>query len=88
MVIDFSCTSGSACEGKMVVKCNDKDVFVTPKRRSSGLVEDKHETASRLMLVGIALKQKDQLKNVIRSGSTRGARPALLACFQEVFMGF
>ena len=30
-------------------------------------VEDKHETSTRLMLVGIALKNKDQLKTVIRS---------------------
>ena len=51
----------------MVVQFSNNDVFLAPKRRSSGFFEDKHEKASRLMLAGIALEQKDQLKNVIRS---------------------
>ena len=42
----------------MVVMCNDSNVFVTPERRSSGSVEDKHEKATRLALVAIALKNK------------------------------
>ena len=65
----------------MVVKCDDNDVFVTPWRRSSGCAEDKHEKASRLMLVGISLKQKDKFKNVIRSVREHpGSSPVWLAC--------
>ena len=46
----------------MTVTCSFR-----PTERSSRPVEDKHERASRLMLVGIVVKNQDQLKNVIPS---------------------
>ena len=68
LVISFGCFFVCIeCDGKIVAKWNDTDVVATPKRRSSGSVEYTHERATRLMLVGIALKNKDQFKNVVRS---------------------